>query len=183
MKNFLKFKFLIEFILILCVCSLEASEETLLKDFLICRSCGSDVGLSNFLLYKISPLALSASNETLFEDNILVQELENPLGIRYRIVLLRHAVCAHIDSVQINDISDKIEWSNYFSWFPGFSWKLCLCAQCGTHLGWMFEPIETATESQAFPSAEGFYAIILPSIISESFVNSLLMREKILREN
>ncbi|XP_055715702.1 protein cereblon-like isoform X2 [Phlebotomus papatasi] len=166
-------KFLIELILLFCAYNLEANEETLLKDFIICRACGSDVALSNFLLYKLSPQAKYAANETLFEDQpTLVQELENPFGIRYRIVLLKHASCALIDS-----------WSNYFTWFPGYSWKLCMCSTCGAHLGWMYEPIETAVESLDFPTKDGFYAIILPNVISESFVNSLLMREKIFREN
>ncbi|XP_059620840.1 protein cereblon-like isoform X2 [Phlebotomus argentipes] len=166
-------KLLIELILLFCAYNLEANEETLLKDFLICRACGSDVALSNFLLYKVSPHAKYVANETLFEDQpTLVQELENPIGIRYRIVLLRHANCAQIDS-----------WNNYYSWFPGYSWKLCLCSKCGTLLGWMYEPIDTALETQSEPTKDGFYAIILPNVISESFVNSLLMREKILREN
>lgn len=25
-----------------------------------------------------------------------------------------------------------------FSWFPGWSWQLALCARCGTHLGWTY---------------------------------------------
>ncbi|XP_055694990.1 protein cereblon-like isoform X2 [Lutzomyia longipalpis] len=167
-------KILIELILLFCAYNLQANEEeTLIKDFLICRACGNDVAVTNFFLHKLSPQAKYAANETLFDDQkTLVQELENPFGIRYRVVLLRHATCAQIDS-----------WSNYFSWFPGYAWKLCLCSKCGTHLGWMFEPIETATDSQALPTKDGFYAIILPNIITESFVNSLLMREKILREN
>uniref|UniRef100_A0A1L8DP13 Putative conserved secreted protein n=2 Tax=Nyssomyia neivai TaxID=330878 RepID=A0A1L8DP13_9DIPT len=166
-------KLLIELILLFCAYNFEASEETFIKDFLICRACGSDVAVTNFLLHKLSPQARYAANETLFEDQkALVQELENPFGIRYRIILLKHATCANVDS-----------WSTDFSWFPGYAWKLCLCTKCGTHLGWMFEPTETATSTQVLPTQDGFYAIILPNVITESFVNSLLMREKILREN
>jgi hypothetical protein len=25
-----------------------------------------------------------------------------------------------------------------FSWFPGWSWQVAACAQCRTHLGWMY---------------------------------------------
>lgn len=29
-----------------------------------------------------------------------------------------------------------------FSWFPGFSWSMAHCRQCGRHLGWGFSPDE-----------------------------------------
>jgi hypothetical protein len=28
--------------------------------------------------------------------------------------------------------------STYWTWFPGFSWQVELCAACGEHLGWLF---------------------------------------------
>ncbi|MDD2464376.1 MAG: cereblon family protein [Desulfobulbus sp.] len=28
--------------------------------------------------------------------------------------------------------------SEDFSWFPGFSWQIVLCANCQSHLGWRF---------------------------------------------
>jgi len=34
------------------------------------------------------------------------------------------------------------EKTSYFTWFPGYSWQLALCFQCGTLLGWTFESKE-----------------------------------------
>lgn len=28
--------------------------------------------------------------------------------------------------------------SSEFSWFSGFSWQVCICEQCASHLGWIF---------------------------------------------
>ena len=28
--------------------------------------------------------------------------------------------------------------SDEFTWFAGYSWRVCFCAMCLTHLGWMF---------------------------------------------
>lgn len=128
------------------------------SDYLICRTCGSDIALSNFITIKQSNKALVASNETLFEKKeALVQLLENPLGSRFEVIALKRASCARVHI-----------WSTSHTWFPGYSWKLCLCPKCSSHLGWMFEPIESATSNQIFPSQKGFYLIILDSIIAES---------------
>lgn len=32
-----------------------------------------------------------------------------------------------------------------FSWFPGFVWRIALCAACGEHLGWRFRSESSAT--------------------------------------
>uniref|UniRef100_U5EPA1 Putative 17 kDa salivary protein n=1 Tax=Corethrella appendiculata TaxID=1370023 RepID=U5EPA1_9DIPT len=170
-------KFLIQFFIIfltLFYTKLEhIEEETLLEEYLICRQCGSDITLTNFLIEKLSPVALSVVNQTIYENKrVLIQEVQNPLGIKFKIILLKQAHCAKFDT-----------WSTIFSWFPGYAWKLCICPKCTGHLGWMFEPIETATKDQNFPSEKGFYALIYNNILLESYVNSLLMKESIFREN
>ncbi len=38
------------------------------------------------------------------------------------------------------------EATNYFSWFPGYAWRIALCGQCWTLLGWAFR----SQESQFF---------------------------------
>ncbi|XP_058825087.1 protein cereblon-like [Topomyia yanbarensis] len=148
-------------------------EETVIEDFFICRSCGHDISLSNFLLDKHSPLAIGSTNQTLqVGRQIAVQEVQNTLGIRFKIIVVQQAYCAKVDS-----------WSTIHSWFPGYAWKLCVCPKCRTHLGWMFEPTETATSERYFPTENGFYALIYSNVISERYVNSLLMREKVLRDD
>jgi len=42
-----------------------------------------------------------------------------------------------------------------FSWFAGYSWRICFCRMCLTHLGWIFS-------SQA---GDIFHALILDRII------------------
>ena len=31
------------------------------------------------------------------------------------------------------------------SWFPGYMWRFCICAQCGHHLGWSYQPYDQET--------------------------------------
>lgn len=148
-------------------------EETVVEDFFICRSCGSDVSLANFLVDKHSPLALGTINQTIASGKrVTIQEVENPVGIRFKIFIVQQAYCAKVES-----------WNTLHSWFPGYAWKLCVCPKCRIHLGWMFEPVESATVDRYFPTDKGFYALVQNSVISEGYVNSLLMREKALREN
>lgn len=39
----------------------------------------------------------------------------------------------------------------------------------------MFEPVETATKDQTFPSGKGFYVLVLDSLIAESDLKSLFI--------
>ncbi|XP_053660591.1 uncharacterized protein LOC128709610 [Anopheles marshallii] len=165
------------FIVLLFACGSLAGdnnvEETVIEDFFICRTCGNDVSVANLAFDKYSPLALSATNHTFADTrSVLIQEVQNPLGIRFHIFLVKQASCVKIHP-----------WTHKSSWFPGYSWKVCVCPKCHTLLGWMFEPIESATAEQSFPSEAGFYALIFQNIITEGYVNSLLMKEKALRDN
>lgn len=64
-------------------------------EFLVCRHCGTDISLGNFLLNKLSPSAVLSANASLFgTSGVLVQDLINPLGVRFRVVAVRKAQCA-----------------------------------------------------------------------------------------
>ena len=42
-----------------------------------------------------------------------------------------------------------------FSWFTGYSWRLCFCSMCLTHLGWLFSS----------NAGDAFHTLILDRII------------------
>lgn len=68
---------------------------------MICRDCGSDISLSNFLFNKISPSALSSTNVTLFNTEVLVQDLVNPLGVHFKVIIVKKATCNKIENVSV----------------------------------------------------------------------------------
>jgi len=83
----------------------------------------------------------------------------NPQGHSFDLVLFKKAGCKGVGA-----------WHEFASWFPGYSWRICVCAKCGAHLGWLFEPFDDK-EDRAFvekPSHLGFYALILDKVIDES---------------
>lgn len=58
----------------------------------------------------------------------------NPHGILYHVACFRTAGgCRPIG-----------ERSSFWSWFPGFTWQIELCAACGEHLGWRFDGEDTS---------------------------------------
>lgn len=64
----------------------------------MCRYCGSDVTISNFFLNKLSPFALFASNQSIYnQEKILVQTLENSLGVQFKVAIVQKANCAAIN--------------------------------------------------------------------------------------
>lgn len=36
------------------------------------------------------------------------------------------------------------EESTFWSWFPGFAWRMAMCGGCGAHVGWSFRKEESA---------------------------------------
>lgn len=58
----------------------------------------------------------------------------NPHQITYRIGCFRDAPgCSYLGAA-----------TDEFTWFPGYSWRIALCAGCGSHIGWMYQKLESA---------------------------------------
>jgi hypothetical protein len=69
----------------------------------------------------------------------------NPHDITYHIGCYREAAgCSAVG-----------ETTAEFTWFPGYAWRIALCANCHTHLGWRFQT-----------AGEYFHALILNRLIS-----------------
>lgn len=67
----------------------------------------------------------------------------NPAGIVFRIGCFDEASgCGAIG-----------EPSSEFSWFAGYTWRVALCRNCRTHLGWLFESTD-----------DTFHGLILPRL-------------------
>jgi len=137
----------------------------------LCRSCGREVADPTYL--RVSPLSpdfLQRQNLTLFGSakRLPVEKLRNPAGFEFEVATFERTACVGVGS-----------WTSQASWYPGYLWKACVCPKCRAHLGWMFEPEDSATEDQKRPSEAGFYAIILDKVIDEDFVNSLTLGARI----
>ncbi|XP_043274559.1 protein cereblon-like isoform X2 [Venturia canescens] len=130
------------------------------KDFVLCRNCGADIASAGFIINKISPEAVITGNQTIFETpGVSIQQLVNLWGIKFHTITLSKASC----------FGAAEHWTKFYSWYPGYAWKPCLCRHCSQQLGWMFEPIETATPTRLVPSENGFYVLILDSLLSEKY--------------
>jgi hypothetical protein len=101
------------------------------EEYIFCRQCGNII---------TSP-----------EERIVVQgshrhTFANPHGIVFEIGCFRTVKgCSHAGPA-----------STDFSWFSGFSWRIAVCFQCLTHLGWLF----------ASPDQGQFHGLILDHLIT-----------------
>lgn len=137
-------------------------------DFILCRRCGADIASADAVVNLKSPAASTYTNLTLFGlKNVLLQKLVNPLNVEFSVVTSKLAQCTSAG-----------RWSEEHSWYPGYTWKVCVCSRCGHHLGWLFEPLSTAGPDRLYASSKGFYALIFENIISEFYSNSLLISPK-----
>ena len=48
------------------------------------------------------------------------------------------------------------------SWFPGYSWRLAFCQQCGQHLGWYYETVSGNNKQNEF------WGILVSNLIVQS---------------
>ncbi|CAG4924355.1 unnamed protein product [Colias eurytheme] len=140
--------------------------ETYGRELLLCRKCGTDVADSHYLFNKLSSGAHKVEKQSMFgKQNITVQTLVNPFGINFDIITMEKASCKNIGASQGAD-----------SWFPGYTWRICVCPHCGHHLGWTF----SHSDSNNIDSDEvdTFHGLILSSILGENFTDSLIMMPK-----
>ncbi|CAH0698892.1 unnamed protein product [Spodoptera exigua] len=138
------------------------------QELLLCRKCGADVADSYYLFSKPSPGARKTEKQNLFgQQNVTVQTLVNPFGIKFEVVTAEKARC---DNIGPNQGAD--------SWFPGYSWRICACPHCGQHLGWTFEKTDSIVEKQSSENIKTFHGLILRNILGENFTDSLIMMPK-----
>ncbi|XP_075984116.1 uncharacterized protein LOC142981853 isoform X2 [Anticarsia gemmatalis] len=126
---------------------------------ILCRSCGHDVSSSKNIFPKPSPKAYYYFNDTLFDkDEVLVEVFLADLFFLYPVIAFYDSTCVGVG-----------EWREDTSWYPGYRWKSCVCPECGAYVGWIFEPIYP----DLVEPSKTFYGLILTSLISENFLNSL----------
>ncbi len=91
----------------------EQQQETETGEVIVCRQCGHPV------TERRNKLVVNGGHlHTFF----------NPAGIIYEIGCFGRAPGCWVHGPA------SIE----FAWFPGFTWRLALCDNCTTHLGWFF---------------------------------------------
>jgi len=56
-----------------------------------------------------------------------------------------------------NNVTLSKDISDQYSWFPGYSWSIATCSECGQHLGWGFHP----SPSEADPC---FFGLIVTNL-------------------
>lgn len=96
-------------------------EQDLLKNrrgLLICRAC------QNPVTHKSNEIAVNGQANHVFT---------NPSGTIFNISCYNAAFGALAFPVE----------STEFTWFAGFSWSICICATCKTHIGWRFSNKKT----------------------------------------
>lgn len=62
--------------------------------YLLCKSCGADNSVLNLIINnRISEQAVNVHNLTVNNKSIIVQELTNPLGIKFKVIITKKANC------------------------------------------------------------------------------------------
>jgi hypothetical protein len=87
---------------------------------LVCRSCGA----------SITDRELAFSPDGQPPERVFF----NPAGLVMRVLTVRGAGNLAL-------VGDRVA---EFTWFPGFTWRVAVCAACATHLGWLYETVEGA---------------------------------------
>ena len=84
------------------------------EKYILCRHCGN---------------IITSPSERIEKDGSHMHTFANPHGVVFEIGCFRFARgCGHFG-----------QFTDQFSWFKGFDWKVSVCGRCLTHLGWLFK--------------------------------------------
>ncbi|RVE39827.1 hypothetical protein evm_015523, partial [Chilo suppressalis] len=120
-------------------------------EFILCRTCGNLITFSKHITDKRSPVSQYIFNDTLFgQEHVVVQEMLGDLLFHFPVVTFVDSTCSGVG-----------EWEES-SWFPGYISRPCICNECGTYLGWVFQP------SQPKKNFETFFGFILSSLVGQT---------------
>jgi hypothetical protein len=100
------------------------------EEYILCRQCHQ---------------AITKPADRIMMQGSHLHTFANPHGIVFEIGCFRSVKgCGYAGAA-----------SDDFSWFAGYSWRVCVCSLCLTHLGWMFSRMGSDT----------FYGLILDRLI------------------
>jgi hypothetical protein len=80
-----------------------------------------------------------------------VQVFTNPEGRVCQVLTVLHAQSLSL----IGPATDE------YTWFPGFAWRVALCAHCFSHLGWRYQAIVAGA------SPPVFFGLLLDALVEE----------------
>lgn len=84
--------------------------------------------------------AITATDERISVNGQHEHSCVNPYGLRFHIACFRAAPgCAAVGGA-----------SAEHTWFPGYAWRVAVCAGCSAHLGWLYHA-----------GADAFYGLIM----------------------
>lgn len=55
-----------------------------------------------------------------------------------------------VSSIDEESLFIEEQASTKFSWFPGYSWRIAYCNQCGRHKGWKFKAVKRDLQPDSF---------------------------------
>ena len=107
-----------------------AEKEPEEEEYIVCRQC------LQALTRPAERIAMQGAHQHTFA---------NPHGIVFEIGCFKAVTgCGYAGAA-----------TDEFSWFAGYSWRICFCSMCLTHLGWLFSS----------NAGDAFHALILDRII------------------
>jgi len=114
---------------------LEDPSPNLKEDYsIVCARCETTITKSSYIFA--------------FDNEQTTRVFANPAGALFEVVTVT-------DAENVKTLHNP---STEFTWFPGYSWQICFCAQCSSQIGWFFQNVESPQ------LIESFYAFILSAI-------------------